>query len=250
MRPGGLGPQTLEDSLSDEGGGDTHGRWPIRNWSSTGFQTLDSLSKVSLSNASTVAPSSEAEEAKLDKEYKSWRKMYHRDFFRGFLKECDKCYWDCDTSNAEEVIPPPPFFPFHLLVHLSAQLALAEAEDILTMLDAQEDFEDELSKLHPDDFRRLSYPPPSSSPRPPPLVVVVVVIAWRARDWADPLTFWMDARSRIPDPPHSPSLSPPPPPPSRRRMADKGKRAHVRACARRSPAARSRSPAEPLRTED
>ena len=28
--------------------------WPIHNWSSTGFRTLDSLSKVSLSNASTV----------------------------------------------------------------------------------------------------------------------------------------------------------------------------------------------------
>ena len=34
--------------------------WPIHSWSPTGFQTLDSLSKVSLSNASTVALFGEA----------------------------------------------------------------------------------------------------------------------------------------------------------------------------------------------
>ena len=58
--PGRLQVQALEDSLSDEGGGDTN-QQPIHNWSAAGPQTLDSLSLTqgprfpySISNASTV----------------------------------------------------------------------------------------------------------------------------------------------------------------------------------------------------
>ena len=43
--PGRLQVQALEDSLSDEGGGDTN-QQPIHNWSAAGPQTLDSLSLI------------------------------------------------------------------------------------------------------------------------------------------------------------------------------------------------------------
>ena len=37
--------------------------WPIHNWSSTGFQTLDSFSKVSLSKASAASVAILAQDA-------------------------------------------------------------------------------------------------------------------------------------------------------------------------------------------